>query len=266
MWVGVVSLFPELFGPVTALGVLGRAIRTGGLVIEFFNPRDFATDRHHTVDDRPYGGGPGMVMQVGPLLAAIEAAQAAWQARSPAAAEPVRAPVVYLSPQGEVFDQSRARRMADLPGVILVAGRYEGVDERAIALAVDAELSIGDYVLTGGELPAMVVLDAVSRHLPGTLGNAASALEESHLDGLLDYPHYTRPEIAGGLPVPPVLLGGDHAAVQRWRRKQALGRTWTRRPELLTGRDWSPEDRALLQEFLAELAEEAAAGAAGEHG
>jgi tRNA (guanine37-N1)-methyltransferase len=164
------------------------------------------------------------------------------------------APVIYLSPQGEVFTQQKARDLAGLPGVILVAGRYEGVDERAIALGVDEELSIGDYVLTGGELPAMVVMDAVSRHLPGTLGNSASALEESHLDGLLDYPHYTRPENAGGLGVPAVLLTGDHGAVQRWRRKQALGRTWARRPELLVGRAWSPADRALLVEFLAEQA------------
>jgi len=255
MWFGVVTLFPEMFAPLIDFGVIGRAVRSGGLALELFNPRDHAHDRHRTVDDRPYGGGPGMVMRVEPLLAAIAAAQAAWQDRCAQISEAVpraRAPVIYLSHQGEVFSQRKARRLAAVPGVILVAGRYEGVDERAIALAVDEELSIGDYVLTGGELPAMVVMDAVARHLPGTLGNSASALEESHLDGLLDYPHYTRPENAGGLDVPPVLLAGDHGAVQRWRRKQALGRTWTRRPELLVNRDWSVADRALLLEYLAE--------------
>jgi tRNA (guanine37-N1)-methyltransferase len=255
MWLGVVTLFPEMFGALTGSGVVARAIRGGGLELALFNPRDHAHDRHRTVDDRPYGGGPGMVMRVEPLLDAIAAARAAWRAcgaadgdeRSGAAPR-----VIYLSPQGAVFDQRKARALAELPGLILVAGRYEGIDERAIALAVDEELSIGDYVLTGGELPAMVVIDAVSRHLPGTLGNSASALEESHLDGLLDYPHYTRPEIAGGLEVPPVLMTGDHGAVRRWRRKVALGRTWLRRPELLIGREWSAEDRALLLEFLAE--------------
>jgi tRNA (guanine37-N1)-methyltransferase len=258
MWIGIVTLFPEMFAPLTGAGVLGRAVREGGLELAFFNPRDHALDRHRTVDDRPYGGGPGMVMRVEPLLGAIEAARAAWRARSDAAntdgAGAATAPVVYLSPQGPVFRQEKARAFAGVPGLILVAGRYEGVDERAIELAVDEELSIGDYVLTGGELPAMVVIDAVARHLPGTLGNSASALAESHLDGLLDYPHYTRPENAGGREVPPVLLTGDHAAVRRWRRKEALGRTWTRRPELLAGRDWTPEDRNLLEEFLAETA------------
>jgi tRNA (guanine37-N1)-methyltransferase len=244
--------------------VLGRAVREGGLEIAFFNPRDHAVDRHRTVDDRPYGGGPGMVMRVEPLLGAIDAARAAWRARSDATrsgdADAASPPVVYLSPQGPVLRQEKARVFAALPALILVAGRYEGVDERAIELAVDEELSIGDYVLTGGELPAMVVIDAVARHLPGTLGNSASALAESHLDGLLDYPHYTRPENAGGREVPPVLLTGDHAAVRRWRRKQALGRTWTRRPELLTGREWTAEDRELLQEFLAEAGSRDSAG------
>jgi tRNA (guanine37-N1)-methyltransferase len=254
MWIGIVTLFPEMFAPVTDSGVLGRAVREGGLELEFFNPRDHATDRHRTVDDRPYGGGPGMVMRVEPLLGAIGAARAAWRARNDVTGAEATAPppVVYLSPQGPVFRQDKARQLAGLPGVILVAGRYEGVDERAIELAVDEELSIGDYVLTGGELPAMVVIDAVARHLPGTLGNSASALAESHLDGLLDYPHYTRPENVGGREVPPVLLTGDHAAVRRWRRREALGRTWTRRPELLAGRNWTAEDRNLLEEFVAE--------------
>jgi len=264
MWIGIVTLFPEMFAPVTDSGVLGRAVREGGLALEFFNPRDHATDRHRTVDDRPYGGGPGMVMRVEPLLGAIDAARAAWRARAAAtgtdAAADAAPPVVYLSPQGPVFRQDKARELAGLPALILVAGRYEGVDERAIELAMDEELSIGDYVLTGGELPAMVVIDAVARHLPGTLGNSASALAESHLDGLLDYPHYTRPENAGGREVPPVLLTGDHAAVRRWRRKAALGRTWTRRPELLAGRDWTAEDRILLEEFLAEARDNGTTG------
>ncbi|MBK80187.1 MAG: tRNA (guanosine(37)-N1)-methyltransferase TrmD [Gammaproteobacteria bacterium] len=241
MWFGIVSLFPEMFSTATSSGVLGRAVSAGVLDLSVFNPRDFTRDRHRTVDDRPYGGGPGMVMMVEPLLATIDAARAA---------APAPARVVYLSPQGRRLDQARVRELAAQPALILLAGRYEGIDERVVDAAVDEELSIGDYVLTGGELPAMVVLDAVSRHLPGTLGNAASSVEESHLDGLLDYPHYTRPEIAGGRAVPPVLLTGDHAAVQRWRRQQALRRTWERRPDLLVGRDWSAEDRALLAPLL----------------
>jgi tRNA (guanine37-N1)-methyltransferase len=248
----VISLFPEMFAAVTEFGVVGRAIRSGGLALEIFNPRDYARDRHRTVDDRPYGGGPGMVMQVEPLLQALAAARSGWQrhAGGGSAATPPR--VIYLSPQGQLLTQHRVDELVDAPALILLAGRYEGIDERTIALAVDEELSIGDYVLSGGELPAMVVIDALSRQLPGTLGNVASAKEESHLDGLLDYPHYTRPEITRGLDVPPVLLAGDHAAVRRWRRKQALGRTWERRPELLAGRAWSDEDRALLLEYLAE--------------
>jgi len=253
MWIGVVSLFPDMFAAVSEFGVVGRAIRSGGLTLELFNPRDHAQDRHRTVDDRPYGGGPGMVMQVEPLLEAVAAARCGWQRHAAAdggSAVPPR--VIYLSPQGQVLTQRKVQALVAAPALILLAGRYEGVDERTLALAVDEELSIGDYVLSGGELPAMVVIDALSRQLPGTLGNVASAKEESHLDGLLDYPHYTRPEIAGGLEVPPVLLTGDHGAVRRWRRKQALGRTWDRRPELLVGRNWSDEDRALLLEYLTE--------------
>ena len=245
MRVAVVSLFPEMFEAATGSGVLGRALEMGVRSLELVNPRDFATDRHRTVDDRPYGGGPGMVMKVEPLLAAIDAAVAAVRD----AAEP-RPHVVYLSPQGRRFDQAGARALAERSALVLVAGRYEGIDERVIEAVVDEELSIGDYVLTGGELPAMVVIDALSRHLPGTLGNAASSVAESHLDGLLDYPHYTRPENAGGRAVPPVLLAGDHGAVRRWRRQQALLRTWLRRPDMLAGRAWSDEDRALLLEIL----------------
>jgi tRNA (guanine37-N1)-methyltransferase len=222
-------------------------VSQGVLTVETFNPRTYATDRHRTVDDRPYGGGPGMVMMVEPLLAAVGAARSAAGARGAAST-----PVLLMSPQGRRLDQARVRSLASQPGLILVAGRYEGIDQRAIELVADDEVSIGDYVLTGGELPAMVLIDAVSRYLPGTLGNAASAVEESHLDGLLDYPHYTRPEIAGGLRVPDVLLSGDHGAVRRWRRRQALARTWRRRPDLLIGRHWSEEDRTLLAAWLAE--------------
>lgn len=247
MWMGVVSLFPEMFRTATASGVLGRAVEQGVLTLELFNPRDFTHDRHRTVDDRPYGGGPGMVMMVEPLLAAIDAARAAWAERDGEGGAP---PVIYLSPQGRRLDQQVVRELSRPPALILVAGRYEGIDERVVEAAVDAEISIGDYVLTGGELPAMVLMDAVSRYLPGTLGNAASSVEESHLDGLLDYPHYTRPENTGGRAVPSVLLTGDHGAVQRWRRQQALYRTWQRRPDLLAGRDWSPQDRALLGDML----------------
>ena len=237
MWVGVVSLFPELVHDIAAVGVLGRALRRGGLTIEVFNPREHAADRHGTVDDRPYGGGPGMVMLAEPLLASIE------EAKSKA---PNPARVVCLSPQGQRLDQAGVERLAGEKSLVLVAGRYEGMDERVLQLAVDEEVSIGDYVLTGGELPAMVLVDAVCRLLPGTLGNSESAASESHLDGLLEYPHYTRPETVAGLKVPAVLLSGDHAGVEKWRRAQALKRTWQRRPELLARRRLSDRDAALL--------------------
>ncbi len=258
MWFGVVSLFPEMFRTATGSGVLGRAVTEDVVRLEVFNPRDFTRDRHRTVDDRPYGGGPGMVMMTEPLLAAIDAARDAWTAvrGEPSRGAPSQSPrVIYLSPQGRRLEQRRVRELAGEAALILLAGRYEGIDERVIDAAVDEEISIGDYVLTGGELPAMVLIDAVSRHLPGTLGNAASAVDESHLDGLLDYPHYTRPEYSAGRNVPSVLLTGDHGAVQRWRRQQAFWRTWQRRPDLLAGRDWSPEDRALLASRLAERSE-----------
>ncbi len=250
MWAGVVTVLPALVTPLLAAGVISRGVREGVLSVECFDPRSYATDRHRTVDDRPFGGGPGMVLKVAPVAAAVAAAQAAWRARAGAEAPP--APVIYLSPQGRTFNQNRARALAALPGLILLAGRYEGIDERAVEQFVDEELSIGDYVLTGGELPALVVLDTVARLLPGTLGNADSALQDSHLDGMLDYPHYTRPEIAGGVSVPAALLSGDHAAIARWRRKVALERTWQRRPDLLVGRTFSAADRELLREIVSE--------------
>ncbi len=237
MWIGVVSLFPELIANIGAVGVLGRAVRKGVLAIEAFNPRDHATDRHATVDDKPYGGGPGMVMMAEPLLAAID------QARSRAPSPPR---TLCLSPQGCRLDQAGVQELADEPSLVLVAGRYEGIDERVLELSQAEEVSIGDYVLSGGELPAMVLVDALCRLLPGSLGNSLSTQSESHLDGLLEYPHYTRPETVAGRKVPPVLLSGDHAAVRQWRRAKALERTWQRRPDLLAKRPISGADAALL--------------------
>jgi tRNA (guanine37-N1)-methyltransferase len=238
--VGVVTVFPEMLRGLTEFGVTGRASRNGLLEVLAFNPREFAADAHRSVDDRPYGGGPGMVMMVEPLRSAIRAARA----RLP------EAEVIYLSPQGRRIGQQDVRELAARRSAILVAGRYEGVDERLIELEVDAEWSIGDYVLSGGELAAMVLVDAAARLLPGTLGNAESCRDESFMDGLLDYPHYTRPEEVEGKRVPEVLLGGNHAEIRRWRLKQALERTWRRRPDLLDGRRLDSEQRALLDECM----------------
>ena len=242
MKAALVSLFPELAEAALAVGVLGRAVRDGRLDCALINPRDHAGDERKSVDDRPFGGGPGMVMMVVPLRQAVR------QARAHA---PPDAPVILLTPQGERFDQRIAAELAATPGFILVAARYEGVDERFVAADVDRELSIGDFVLSGGELAALVVLDAVARLLPGTLGNPASAQAESHVEGLLDHPHYTRPEMCAGQAAPPVLLSGDHGAVARWRRREALARTWRRRPDLLLDRPLAAADRALLAECFA---------------
>ncbi len=242
MRIDVITLFPDMVRQCAGHGIQGRAIERGLLELQTWNPRDYSEDKHRGVDDRPYGGGPGMVMQVQPLRAAIR--------RARAQAGPV--PVIYLSPQGERFDQRKAQELAGLAGMILVAGRYEGVDERIIELEVDAELSVGDYVLSGGELPALTVMDAVTRLLPGALGDADSAQEDSFMDGLLDYPHYTRPEVIDDLRVPDVLTGGNHADIRRWRRKQALGRTWQRRPELLEALQLDTEQQDLLNEFINE--------------
>lgn len=237
MHIGVVSLFPEMFTALSDSGITGRAVQQGQVRLDFVNPRDFTRDRHRTVDDRPFGGGPGMVMKPEPLHEAIQRArqQAGDGAR-----------VIYLSPQGRPLSHARVLELAALPALVLVAGRYEGIDERVIAADVDEELSIGDYVLTGGELAAMVVMDAVIRHLPGVLGHAQSAQEDSFADGLLDCPHYTRPEVWEGRSVPEVLLSGDHQRIRRWRLKQALGRTLERRPDLLEGRALTPEEEELL--------------------
>lgn len=239
----VVTLFPDLVHSVLTYGVTGRAHDAGLVDMAVWNPRAYTHDRHQSVDDRPYGGGPGMVMKVQPVRDAIHAAKAA---------HPTPAPVIYLSPQGRTLDQVGVEYLARYERLILLCGRYEGIDERLVALEVDEEWSIGDYVLSGGELPAMVMVDALTRLIPGALGHAQSAACDSFAEGLLDCPHYTRPEHYEGLPVPDVLLGGDHGAVEQWRRKQALGRTWLRRPELLECRQLDESDRRLLDEFIRE--------------
>ena len=243
MRIDVVTLFPDLVQDLVAYGVTGRAAKQGILQLHTWNPRDYTRDRHRTVDDRPYGGGPGMVMKVEPVRAAIRAARAEL---------PPGTAVIYLSPQGQRVDQRHIEALAQEPATVLVAGRYEGLDERLIDNDIDREWSIGDYVLSGGELAAMVVIDAVTRLLPGALGDAESAQQDSFMDGLLDYPHYTRPEDVDGSRVPEVLLAGNHQAIARWRRKQALGRTWLRRPDLLEVVQLDREQRALLQEFIDE--------------
>lgn len=243
MHLGVISLFPEMFKAVTDFGVTGRAVKSGRLQVTVWNPRDFTEDKHRTVDDRPYGGGPGMVMKVAPLLAAIDEAKTLLGEDSK---------VIYLSPQGKPLTQVALGKLAQQKSLILLAGRYEGIDERLIKQQVDEEWSIGDYVLSGGELPAMVMIDGMARLLPGVLGDADSAEQDSFMDGLLDHPHYTRPEQLEGDTVPPVLLGGDHEAIRKWRLKQSLGRTWLRRPDLLTAKTLDKEQAALLKEFIAE--------------
>lgn len=243
MRIGVISLFPEMISTIAEYGVVGRAQRRELIALLVENPRDFTDDVHRTVDDRPYGGGPGMVMKYEPLVAAVQAAREKL---------PQGCPLIYLSPQGKVFDQAIARRLAELPGMVLLAGRYEGIDERFIESQVDEELSLGDFVLSGGEIAAMAVIDAVVRLLPGVLGDDESAAQDSFMDGLLDYPHYTRPEKVGDNEVPEVLLSGDHARIERWRRKQALGRSFLRRPELLEKLELDDEQQALLDEFLQE--------------
>ena len=243
MQMHIVSLFPEMVATVGRYGVLSRACGTGRLSLRTSNPRDFADDPHRTVDDRPYGGGPGMVMKFGPLSRAISAAKESLPAASP---------VVLLTPQGRRFEQRTAARYAELDGLMLVAGRYEGVDERIVDSLIDEEVSLGDFVMSGGEIAAMAVVDAVARLLPGVLGDAESAAQDSFAEGLLDCPHYTRPESVGERQVPEVLLSGDHQRISRWRRKQALGRTRARRPDLLENRALTEEDVVLLDEYARE--------------
>lgn len=244
MWIGVISLFPEMFRAITEHGVTGRAVKSGLLQIECWNPRGFTHDKHRTVDDRPYGGGPGMLMMVQPLRDAIHAAkQAAGDG----------AKVIYLSPQGRKLTQAGVTELATEQKLILIAGRYEGIDERVIQTEVDEEWSIGDYVLSGGELPAMTLIDAVSRLVPGVLGDQASAEQDSFTDGLLDHPHYTRPELLDGLAVPEALTSGNHEVIRRWRLKQSLGRTWQRRPELINNLALTDEQESLLAEYVREV-------------
>jgi tRNA (guanine37-N1)-methyltransferase len=248
MRIDVLTLFPDVVEAWSRVGVVGRAIERGLLQVRAWNPRDYATDNYRRVDDRPFGGGPGMVMLIEPLGACLDAAQAdLTQTDSNAPGH-----VVYLSPQGAPLTQARARQLAALPRLVLVCGRYEGVDERFIAERIDEEISIGDYVLSGGELAAAVLVDVLGRLQDGALNDAESASQDSFEDGLLDCPHFTRSESRGTDGVPEVLLSGDHAAIRRWRRQQSLGRTWLRRPDLLAGRELVKEDRKLLEAFQAD--------------
>ncbi|GGB74430.1 tRNA (guanosine(37)-N1)-methyltransferase TrmD [Shewanella inventionis] len=243
MWLGVITLFPEMFRAVTDFGVTGRAVKSGLLKVQTWNPRDFTHDRHSTVDDRPYGGGPGMLMMVQPLRDAIHAAKAA-------AGDGAK--VIYLSPQGRKLDQRGVTELAKSDRMILVCGRYEGVDERIIQTEVDEEWSVGDYVLSGGELPAMTLIDSVARLVPGVLGKQASAEQDSFSQGLLDCPHYTRPEQLDGMDVPAVLLSGDHEKIRLWRLQQSIGRTFLRRPELFENLALTDEQTTLLAQFVNE--------------
>lgn len=237
----VLTLFPDVVRQTLAMGVVGRALERGRIRLQCWNPRDYTVDNYRTVDDRPYGGGPGMVFMIEPLRRALQAARAQ-----------STAPVVLMSPQGRRFDQSLARQWAGASGLILVCGRYEGLDQRFIDRYVDMEVSMGDFVLSGGEIPALAIMDAVTRLLPGVLHTEASAVEDSFMDGVLDCPHYTRPEIADEGAVPEVLLSGNHALIARWRRKQSLGVTWLRRPDLLARLTLNKRDRLLLSEYIRE--------------
>ncbi|PKH05414.1 tRNA (guanosine(37)-N1)-methyltransferase TrmD [Moritella sp. Urea-trap-13] len=246
MWLGVISLFPEMFNAITEQGVIGRAIKRDLLKFQTWNPRDFAHDKHKTVDDRPYGGGPGMLMMVQPLRDAIHAAKQA------AGGE---AKVIYLSPQGRKLDQAGVLDLATNEKMIFICGRYEGIDERIIQSEVDEEWSIGDFVLTGGELAAMTMIDAVSRMIPGVLGTQASAEQDSFADGLLDCPHYTRPEVLDGMAVPKVLLSGNHNKISQYRQKQSLARTLERRPDLLSNLALTDLQEKILVEIVRESRE-----------
>ena len=244
MWLGIITLFPEMFRAISESGITRRAIETGLLDLDYWNPRDFTTDKHRRVDDKPYGGGPGMLMKVEPLRGAIKAAREAAGGKCQ---------VIYLSPQGEKLDQGKLAKLSVAKKLILIAGRYEGIDERIVESEVDAEYSIGDYVLSGGELPAMVLIDGITRLIPGALGDPESADMDSFEQGLLDYPQYTRPEEVDGQKVPAVLLSGDHEEIRRWRVKQSLGRTFERRPDLLEKKDLGEEEKKLLREYIQDM-------------
>jgi len=241
MWIGILTLFPEMFSGIENFGVLGRAVKNKVVELEFFNPRDFALDNYRRVDDYSYGGGPGMVLKFETLEAALK------QAKKKA---PLGTQVMLMSPQGETLKQDKAKGLCSEKGLILVCGRYEGIDQRFIEKYVDQEVSIGDYVLSGGELPAMVLIDVMARHLPGVLGNSDSAIDETYIEGLFDYPHYTRPESIAGMGVPKELLSGDPIKVARYRRKQALIRTYDKRPELLAKHSLDAVDCEILREHF----------------
>lgn len=247
--IDAITLFPEMFDAITQFGISRRAHEEGRWSLATWNPRDFTDNNYRTIDDRPYGGGPGMVMLALPLERAIAAARARQQQQGVA-----RTWVVHLSPQGTPLTHAEVMRLAQRSGLIVLASRYEGVDERLLQRCVDQEVSVGDFVVSGGELPAMLLIDAIVRQLPGVLGDAQSAVQESFVDGLLDCPHYTRPEVYEGVEVPAVLMSGHHADITRWRRMQALGRTWLRRPDLLDRMSLSATDRKLLDVFRAEHA------------
>jgi tRNA (guanine37-N1)-methyltransferase len=247
MQIDAISLFPEMFDAVTRAGVSRRALELGLWGFAAWNPRDFTEDNHRTVDDRPYGGGPGMVMLSEPLEKSIAAAK-----QRQAEAGVTASHVVYMSPQGRPLDHAKVVELSQRPGLVLLCGRYEGIDERLVSTHVDEEISIGDFVLSGGELPAMALMDAMVRLLPGALNDALSAVEDSFVDGLLDCPHYTRPEEYRGMRVPDVLLSGNHALIAKWRLKQSLGRTWQRRPDLLAGRCLTKQESRLLTEYQQE--------------
>lgn len=257
MQASIVTLFPGMFSALSEYGITGRAVRQGLLKLQYWSPRDYAIDRHRTVDDRPYGGGPGMLMKTGPVSQAIRAAKAAL---------PASARVIYLSPQGKPLTQQVVQELAGRSGIVLLCGRYEGVDERVLRTQVDEEFSLGDFVLSGGELAAMALLDAVTRLLPGALGDAGSAVADSFAEasnGLLDHPHYTRPEVFEGQEVPAVLLSGDHARIAHWRLKQRLGATWRKRPDLL--KDLDAEQQQLLEDFIDEFNSDLRAEHAGDN-
>lgn len=244
MKIGIISLFPEMFQAITEYGVTSRAVKNNLLEVKYWNPRDFAYDKHKTVDDRPYGGGPGMLMMVQPLRDAIRAAKAQLGEDSK---------VIYLSPQGRKLEQNGVYELSKQTKIILICGRYEGIDERIIQSEIDEEWSIGDYVLSGGELPAMVMIDSIARFIPGVLNHESSAEEDSFANGLLDCPHYTRPEVLDGMAVPDVLMSGHHEEIRRWRLKQSLGRTWLRREDLLLNLALTDEEQCLLAEFKTEF-------------
>lgn len=248
MQIGLVTLFPEMFSAITDYGISGRAIRSGLIELDYFNPRDYTTDKHRTVDDKPFGGGPGMLMKTEPLLASIEAAKQALAERRQAADEE-KTRVIYLSPQGKPLSQQLIGDLARLHSMVMVCGRYQGIDNRVLASEIDEEISLGDFVISGGEIAAMALIDAMTRFQPGALGDEESARQDSFANGLLHSPEYTRPQSFAGKDVPQVLLSGDHEAIRRWRLQQSLGVTWLKRPDLLQGMTLDKEQEELLQQF-----------------